>query len=408
MNLGIGTPTNQGTFIVWNRDGGGGRTSFMNQRGGGSGGFEWLNFDNSNVLESTSMSLDRYGNLTTIGDLYVNWATPRIHMGVAANRIIIGNVEGDGGGDWHVWDGKGNRMILGYFRTANIVRLGDASTTLQVGTSTIATQSWVTGQGYWKNTGTIDVTSVNSSGDLNLNTYGGSFTVRALGRFRVANNVGTTMLGMGSNPNVSSTGTWWSIDCNHALRVLNTTSQPSLTLDWSNLQNSTGGGFQCGSQSRFDNTVVITMKNVGVYRDNGQFFYVHRNGTGVSSGSYYYGLICNASMMMTTGSQLNVFSDRKLKKDIETIDGNVAVDVVRGLRAVSFRYKNTKEKRVRWIAQEIIDHPIAQEAVTITKRGDDETYTLCEQQMVPVLWSAVKKQQQIIDDLMRRLEKLEI
>ncbi|KAJ3048369.1 hypothetical protein HK097_010638 [Rhizophlyctis rosea] len=143
------------------------------------------------------------------------------------------------------------------------------------------------------------------------------------------------------------------------------------------------------------------MKNVGVYRDMGQqFFYVHRNGTGVSNGSYYYGLILNASMMLTVGSQIYVFSDRNMKKDIETIPEDAALEVVKNLRAVSFKYKNTEEKRVGWIAQEIVNHPIVQDAVSITKKGDDETYTLCQEQLVPVLWAAVR-------ELTARLEKLE-
>lgn len=253
--------------------------------------------------------------------------------------------------------------------------------------------------------GSIDVTTITSPGNLDINSQSGNGTCKVTGRFQVANNVGTVMLDIGSNANVTGTGNWWSLDCNHALRVLDKTSQPALTIDWTNLQNTTGGGFQCQTMSRFDNTMVITMKNVGITKDNGTYRYLHFNGSGTGTGAFYYGLILNASMMVASGAQINVFSDRRMKEDIKTVNGEKALKVVKDLRAVSFKYKNHEQQKVGWIAQEVVEHEYVQEAISVTKTGDDEKYTLCQDQLIPVLWAAVRQQQEIIEELKEEFKK---
>ncbi|MDR3413926.1 MAG: hypothetical protein P4L87_23680, partial [Formivibrio sp.] len=62
-------PTTQGVYMGWNRAGSSGTTSFMNQQGGGTGGFEWLNYNNSNVLSPSTpgMTLDSLSNITLPG-----------------------------------------------------------------------------------------------------------------------------------------------------------------------------------------------------------------------------------------------------------------------------------------------------------------------------------------------------
>ena len=95
-------------------------------------------------------------------------------------------------------------------------------------------------------------------------------------------------------------------------------------------------------------------------------------------------------MMVTAGCQINVFSDWRMKENIKSVDEQTALDVVRILQFVSFKYKNTDQSRVGWIAQEVIEHPLVQEAGTLTKMGYNENYTLCEQQMVPVLLAAIR------------------
>jgi len=68
-NLGC-NPYQSGAYMRWNYSGGNGEVNFMCQRANAVGGFNWLQFNNSNVLERTLMSLDANGNLTIPGDLF--------------------------------------------------------------------------------------------------------------------------------------------------------------------------------------------------------------------------------------------------------------------------------------------------------------------------------------------------
>jgi hypothetical protein len=65
------TPTTQGTYMGWNRNGFSGVACFANQMGGGSGGFEWVNYNGSNVLTTPNplMTLDASGNLNVNGKI---------------------------------------------------------------------------------------------------------------------------------------------------------------------------------------------------------------------------------------------------------------------------------------------------------------------------------------------------
>ena len=59
-----------GAYMMWNRNGGSGATTFANQIGGGNtGGFEWVSYNNTAaiVTPTPSMFLDPYGNLTVAG-----------------------------------------------------------------------------------------------------------------------------------------------------------------------------------------------------------------------------------------------------------------------------------------------------------------------------------------------------
>ena len=60
------TPSGQGSYVSWNRSGatvGNGQNSYLNQLGLGTGGFEWVCYNNSNALSSVPMYLYPNGNL---------------------------------------------------------------------------------------------------------------------------------------------------------------------------------------------------------------------------------------------------------------------------------------------------------------------------------------------------------
>lgn len=72
-------PTTQGTYLQWNRSGGGGETDFVNNPGSGSGGFNWYNTNPAGTTVTQIMSLGASGILqvngaTVNGTLYATGA----------------------------------------------------------------------------------------------------------------------------------------------------------------------------------------------------------------------------------------------------------------------------------------------------------------------------------------------
>ena len=286
---------------------------------------------------------------------------------------------------------------MGYFRDTNIVRLGDGNTILRVGTNTVATQEWTNARSL---PATIGVSAIESPGDFKILPQMGNGTARVVARFQVANNVGTTMLDIGSNPGVSSTGTWWSIDCNHALRCLATTAQPNLSIDWNNLANTIGGGFQCEPTARFDSTVIFAGKN-RLQNQGGPYRYVAWGGVGTSTGMHPYSVIVNGGMMLTSGD-LHVYSDRRNKQDIQSFDEEKALSVLKGQRSVRFKYKGKEEQKMGFIANELVQHEYLRDAVSVmspTGKEEDERYVLSSDQLVPVLWAALRSLAAEVDKL---------
>ncbi|ADJ19563.1 tail fiber protein [Acinetobacter phage 133] len=67
------SPSGQGAYLSWNRNVGSGKTDFINNRGGGPGGFDWWNGTESSYTQV--MSLDSNGVLSAIGGFNGNAAT---------------------------------------------------------------------------------------------------------------------------------------------------------------------------------------------------------------------------------------------------------------------------------------------------------------------------------------------
>ena len=213
------------------------------------------------------------------------------------------------------------------------------------------------------------------------------------------------MFNAGSNTGVTSTGNWWTLDCNHALRVLDTSSQPALSIDWGDMRNTVGGALQCQSTPRFDSTVVMTGKTT-IAKDNGAYRFAHYSGIGTSGGTGNYVFLLNGRQLITSGNQLDVFSDARMKQDVKTMEGGKALDVVKNLRSVAFRYKSHPEQqRYGFIAQECIKHPSAQDAVSVQKNSEDENYVFCESQMIPIMWAALRELTQQVQELQKEILK---
>ena len=67
------SPSGQGAYLSWNRNVGSGKTDFINNRGGGPGGFDWWNGTESSYTQV--MSLDSNGVLSAIGGFNGNAAS---------------------------------------------------------------------------------------------------------------------------------------------------------------------------------------------------------------------------------------------------------------------------------------------------------------------------------------------
>ena len=79
---GYTAPTGQGNYSVWNKSGAG-VASFINQKGGGTGGWDWQTYNSSNTYVNTPMALDPSGNLSVLGTL-----TSSAALGTALKPVL--------------------------------------------------------------------------------------------------------------------------------------------------------------------------------------------------------------------------------------------------------------------------------------------------------------------------------
>jgi hypothetical protein len=134
---------------------------------------------------------------------------------------------------------------------------------------------------------------------------------------------------------------------------------------------------------------------------NGTRFPVFVNGTSgavadqVSSTKFTF----NPSSGLLTTTDYNSSSDKRLKKEIKTIDN--ALEKITQLRGVTFTWKESEQKAVGLIAQEV--QKIIPEIVNTDELGYlGIRYT----NLIGVLIEAIKEQQDQINTLKQQIEKL--
>ncbi|MBK6380905.1 MAG: tail fiber domain-containing protein [Chitinophagaceae bacterium] len=109
------------------------------------------------------------------------------------------------------------------------------------------------------------------------------------------------------------------------------------------------------------------------------------------------------------------FSDRRLKKDISELPVGV-LSKLNGLKSYSFRYndnKSTDQLTIGFMAQDV--QPLFPEAVTEITNKDGSTslglkyqyYGVYAVKAIQEQQQIIDKQQKTIDDLLKRVEKLE-
>ena len=98
------------------------------------------------------------------------------------------------------------------------------------------------------------------------------------------------------------------------------------------------------------------------------------------------------------GAEINLTSDRSMKEDIKNIEN--ALDKVKKIPAVTFRYKGQNDTRQGWIAQDVIAGGLPEVVTKMVSPDNKEMLAMNAEAMVPYLWQAVK-------ELAARLEKFE-
>jgi hypothetical protein len=119
-----------------------------------------------------------------------------------------------------------------------------------------------------------------------------------------------------------------------------------------------------------------------------------RIGMGVASPLYQ--IHHSSGARLDAGTWFNA-SSRALKQDIHALDGNAALETVKALQPVTFEYKaNPAEMNVGFIAEDVPDL-----VATVDHKA------LSPMDIVAVLTKVVQEQQQTIEDLQTRMQKLE-
>lgn len=133
-----------------------------------------------------------------------------------------------------------------------------------------------------------------------------------------------------------------------------------------------------------------------------------------SSGSLTLGLQNYRWGTLYTTTNPNVSSDRNLKQDIY----DSVPDIVDNLIPVSYRLKDDPDGRIHYgfIAQDVEEALIANEVDTdqiglvrfdTDRDGSKTNYSLAYDELIPILTEKIKKQQEQIDTLQDRLDRLE-
>jgi hypothetical protein len=133
---------------------------------------------------------------------------------------------------------------------------------------------------------------------------------------------------------------------------------------------------------------------IGVSNDtttDSLFYPVFVNSDGIGPKTSTTKLQFNPSTGRLSATLLDSLSDENLKKDISTVDG--AVDKVKQLRGVDYTWKESEEKSIGVIAQELRE--VLPELVSESENGLSVNYN----GIIGVLIEAIKEQQRQIDEL---------
>jgi hypothetical protein len=156
-----------------------------------------------------------------------------------------------------------------------------------------------------------------------------------------------------------------------------------------------------------------------IYNLTGGYRYYHYD-SGSGQTGYYSGDSGNQAWSMEVDhrifchAEIDMPSDERAKTDIRTIDSNTAIEKIKALRAVSYKWNDGREdksSKLGWIAQEVGKAGIG-EALTVGPFGSingvqiPDYHLLDRQQLVPLLWSAIAELHRKNEIIKSKLEKL--
>ena len=251
-------------------------------------------------------------------------------------------------------------------------------------------------------------------------TIGGSAN-SATGNYAVATGYSTTA--SGSNSTAMGASTTASADCSTAMGYMTTAGGGGSTAMGANTtasgwastsmgHNTTASGrlstaIGDGIEAAGDHSVAISLANmsgVQVTQDNTMAIMGGNVAIGaLVTGGYRLYVVGNAYATGTWQS-----SDRKFKKNIETIDS--AVDKITNIKGVSFEWK-TSEYQDHGFPEGRHYGVIAQEVEEvlpeIVKEGPDGTKAVSYTELIPILTEAIKEQQKQIENLQSEVKALQ-
>ena len=99
-------------------------------------------------------------------------------------------------------------------------------------------------------------------------------------------------------------------------------------------------------------------------------------------------------------------SDRRLKTNIKKL-GNDYTSLVKDIQPVTFRYKDSEEERLGFIAQNVEKAFLSKNLVNApTRKNNAGIYSLDYMQLIPILWKTVQEQQILIENMQKEISVL--
>lgn len=99
-------------------------------------------------------------------------------------------------------------------------------------------------------------------------------------------------------------------------------------------------------------------------------------------------------------------SDRRLKTNIKKL-GNDYTSLVKDIQPVTFRYKDSEEERLGFIAQNVEKAFLSKNLVNApTRKNNAGIYSLDYMQLIPILWKTVQEQQVLIENMQKEISIL--